>query len=253
MKGLQPRHSNIPTSEYIMHGSRFSAKPTPWTSSYSYVHSNHPSSNSSTYLSGKHSPLRRGEIYLKSLPFYGSQHPSCITQHPRRARGLYPRYRCQPQPPRYSHKGANLNEQSWSCSTRGTEITGSVSLTPSAPTSSDGATIAILVASYDKLWQAVAVFFAATTRQKRGGTNVPAPVVHPSSHPSFASRRQHRQKLLGDASVLGSRLLPRRSIFHGLERLRGHPGPADRYTGGIHTVCGASPLLPRHMSMRSWC
>jgi len=141
LKGLLPRHSNIPTSEYIMHGSRLSARPTPRTRSYSYVHSNHPSSNSSSYLSGKHSPLRRGEIYLKSLPFCGSQHPSCVTQHPRRARRLYPRFRCQPQPPRYFHKGADLNEQSWSCSTRGTEITGSVGLTPSAPTSSDGATI----------------------------------------------------------------------------------------------------------------
>jgi len=76
-----------------------SVKPTPRTRSYIYilVHSNHPSSNSSTYLSGKNSPLRRGEIYLKSLPFCGSQHTSCITQHPCRAQRLYPRYRCQPQ------------------------------------------------------------------------------------------------------------------------------------------------------------
>jgi len=63
LMGLLPPHSYILTSEYIMHGSRLSAKPTPWTSSYSYVHSKHPSSNSSTYLSGKHFPLRRGEIY----------------------------------------------------------------------------------------------------------------------------------------------------------------------------------------------
>jgi len=79
------------------------------------------------------------------------------------------------------------------------------------------------------------------------------PASHPSSHPSFASRRQRRQKLLGDASVLGSRLLKRRSIFPGLERPQGHPGPANRCTGGSHTVCGVSPLLPRHMSMGSWC
>jgi len=83
LKGLLPRHSNIPTSEYIMHGSRLSARPTPRTRSYSYVHSNHPSSNS---------PLQLRQARM-------------------------------------------------------------------------GQPFAILVASYDKLRRAVAVFFAATTRQ----------------------------------------------------------------------------------------
>ncbi|EDX15303.1 GD17732 [Drosophila simulans] len=86
------------------------------TGSYSYVHSDHPGSNSSTCLPGKHSPLLRSQIYLKSLLISGSQHPSFAQPAPqlkRRARRLYPRYGYQPQPPRYSHQGAYLNVQSW--------------------------------------------------------------------------------------------------------------------------------------------
>lgn len=74
-EGITTTAPYTPTSEHMVHVSGY-ARQASRTRSYSYVHSDHPGSNSSTCLPGKHSPLLRSEIYLKSLLISGSQHPS---------------------------------------------------------------------------------------------------------------------------------------------------------------------------------